>query len=137
MGVFAHIFQPSLTSRQIKSGLKADRHLWRFLTDVLNPQNTEWGELINNNTVYALSTDLSEATDFGNKDVARQIWHSLIERAENPEFPLGLALLAKSKYCGKRFAFVPSQLGYQLVVMQRGWMMGDMMTKVILTLAHQ
>jgi hypothetical protein len=137
MGVFAHIFQPSLTSRQIKSGLKADRHLWRFLTDVLNPQNTEWGELINNNVVYALSTDLSEATDFGNKDVARQIWHSLIERAENPEVPLGLALLAKSKYCGKRFAFVPSQLGYQLVVMQRGWMMGDMMTKVILTLAHQ
>jgi hypothetical protein len=136
MGVFAHIFQPSLTSRQIKSGLKADRHLWRFLTDVLNPQNTEWGDLIGKH-VYALSTDLSEATDFGNRDVARQIWHALIERAENPEFPLGLALLAKSKYCGKRFAFVPHELGYQLVTMQRGWMMGDMMTKIILTLAHQ
>jgi hypothetical protein len=136
MGVFAHIFQPSLTSRQIKSGLKADRHLWRFLTDVLNPQNTEWGDLIGER-VYALSTDLSEATDFGNRDVARQIWHALIERAENPDFPLGLALLAKSKYCGKRFAFVPHELGYQLVTMQRGWMMGDMMTKIILTLAHQ
>jgi hypothetical protein len=136
MGVFAHIFQPSLTSRQIKSGLKADRHLWRFLTDVLNPQNTDWGELVDHH-VYALSTDLSEATDFGNKNVARQIWHSLIERAENPEFPLGLALLAKTKYCGKRFAFVPHLGGYRLVIMQRGWMMGDMMTKVILTLAHQ
>jgi len=136
MGVFAHIFQPSLTSRQIKSGLKADRHLWRFLTDVLNPQNLEWGELVDNQ-VYALSTDLSEATDYGNRNVARQIWQSLIERAENPEFPLGLALLAKSKYCGKRFAFVPHQDGYRLTIMQRGWMMGDMMTKVILTLAHQ
>jgi hypothetical protein len=136
MGVFAHIFQPGLTSRQIKSGLKADRHLWRFLTDVLNPQNKEWGELIDGN-VYSLSTDLSEATDWGNKNVARQIWQALIERAENPEFPLGLALLAKSKYCGKRFAFVPQQGGYRLVPMVRGWMMGDMMTKVILTLAHQ
>jgi len=136
MGVFAHIFQPSLTSRQVRSGLKADRHLWRFLTDVLNPQNTDWGELIDHH-VYALSTDLSEATDYGNRNVARQIWHALIERAENPEFPLGLALLAKSKYCGKRFAFVPYQGGYRLSIMQRGWMMGDMMTKVILTLSHQ
>jgi len=137
MGVFAHIFQPSLTAKQVKSGLKADRHLWRFLTDVLNPQGKEWGELIDGH-VYALSTDLSEATDWGNRDVARQIWNSLIERAENPEFPLGLALLAKSKYCGKRFAFVPTGANcYKLVIMQRGWMMGDMMTKVILTLAHQ
>jgi len=136
MGVFAHIFQPSLTSRQIRSGLKADRHLWRFLTDTLNPQNTEWGELIDKE-VYALSTDLSEATDWGNKSVARQIWQALIERAENPDFPLGLALLAKSKYCGKRFAFVPHQGGYRLVTCHRGWLMGDMMTKVILTLAHQ
>jgi hypothetical protein len=136
MGVFAHIFQPGLTSRQVKSGLKADRHLWRFLTDVLNPQNKEWEELIDKQ-VYALSTDLSEATDWGNKSVARQIWHALIERAENPDFPLGLALLAKSKYCGKRFAFVPHQGGFRLVPMHRGWMMGDMMTKVILTLAHQ
>jgi len=136
MGVFAHIFQPSLTAKQVKSGLKADRHLWRFLTDVLNPQGKEWGELVDHN-VYALSTDLSEATDWGNRSVARQIWHALIDRAENPEFPLGLALLAKSKYCGKRFAFVPHKSGYRLVVMHRGWMMGDMMTKVILTLSHQ
>jgi hypothetical protein len=137
MGVFAHIFQPSLRAKQVKSGLKADRHLWRFLTDVLNPQNKEWGELIDGN-VYALSTDLSEATDWGNRDIARQIWQALIEHAENPDFPLGLSLLAKSKYCGKRFALLPVHTNkYKLVIMQRGWMMGDMMTKVILTLSHQ
>jgi len=137
MGVFAHVFQPALTGRQVRSGLKADRHLWRFLTDVLNPQNKEWENLINDN-VYSLSTDLSEATDWGNFSVARQIWHGLITASECEAFPLGLALLAKSKYCRKRFAFVPTSSDcYKLVVTNRGWLMGDMMTKVILTLAHQ
>jgi len=137
MGVFAHIFQPSLTARQVRSGLTADRHLWRFLTDVLNPQNKDWGSLIDEN-VYSLSTDLSEATDWGNRAVARQIWQALIVAANNPDFPLGLAVLAKTKYCGKRFAFLPDGSGnYKLVIANRGWLMGDMMTKVILTLAHQ
>jgi len=138
MGVFAHIFQPCLTARQVRSGLKADRHLWRFLTDVLNPQNKDWEELINDN-VYALSTDLSEATDWGDHSVARQLWDAMIHASETDEFPLGLALLAKTLYCGKRYCLLPDSTGqsFRLVVATRGWFMGDMMTKVILTLSHQ
>lgn len=138
MGVFAHIFQPCLTAKQVRSGLKADRHLWRFLTDVLNPQNKDWGELIDQN-VYGLSTDLSEATDWGDHGVARQLWQAMIQASECDEFPLGLSLLAKTFYCGKRFCFVPDPTHqfYKLVIANRGWLMGDMMTKVILTLSHQ
>jgi len=137
MGVFAHVFQPCLRSKHVRSGLKADRHLWRFLQETLNPQNVAWGDLIDNQ-VYALSTDLSEATDWGHKGVASQIWQGLIEAADCPEFPLGAAILAKTKYCGKRYCFVPDMMNnYSLCVSQRGWFMGDMMTKVILTLAHQ
>jgi hypothetical protein len=137
MGVFAHIFQPTLTGRGIRSGLKADRHLWRFLSRVLNPQNVAWENLIDGQ-VNALSTDLSEATDWGNKDVARQFWDALIRGAECKEFPLGLAVLAKTRYCSKRYCFVPDGTGmYKLVIANRGWLMGDMMTKVILTLSHQ
>jgi hypothetical protein len=137
MGVFAHIFQPTLTGRQIRSGLKADRHLWRFLSRVLNPQNVAWEDLIDNQ-VHALSTDLSEATDWGNKSVASQVWTTLIRAANCPEFPLGLAMLAKTRYCGKRYCFVPDGAGnYSLTIAARGWLMGDMMTKVILTLSHQ
>jgi hypothetical protein len=136
MGVMAHMFQRCLTSKHVRSGLKADRHLWRFLQQTLNPQNVAWEDLIENH-VLALSTDLSEATDWGNLSVARQIWQALIEAADCPNFPLGLAVLAKTKYCGQRFFFVPDGWGnYRLVVRRRGWMMGDMMTKVILTIAH-
>jgi len=40
-------------------------------------------------------------------------------------------------YCGKRFVFVPRRGGtYSLTVTTRGWFMGDMMTKVILTIVH-
>jgi len=136
MGVFAHVFQPCLRGRAIRSGLKADRHLWRFIQETLNPQNLSWQTVIEDR-VYALSTDLSEATDWGNRSVARKIWQGLIEAANRPGFPTGLAVLAKTKYCGKRFAFVPDGGYFRLVVCQRGWLMGDMMTKVILTLAHQ
>jgi hypothetical protein len=138
MGVFAHIFQPCLTARQVRSGLKADRHLWRFLTDVLNPQNKQWEDLMDDN-IYALSTDLSEATDWGHHSVARQLWLAMIQASEGPNFPLGLAVLARTLYCSKRFCFLPDRTGqfYKLVVSQRGWFMGDMMTKVILTLSHQ
>jgi len=137
MGVFAHLFQPALRARGIRSGLKADRHLWRFMQETLNPHNVSWQKIIDDN-VFALSTDLSEATDWGHRSVARQIWQGLIEASKCDGFPLALAVLAKTKYCGKRFAFVPDQLGnYELIILQRGWMMGDMMTKVILTLSHQ
>nr|WAK75559.1 MAG: hypothetical protein [Narnaviridae sp.] len=137
MGVLAHVFQPTLRGKHVRSGLKADRHLWRFLQQTLNPQNVAWGDLLEY-SISCLSTDLSEATDWGHKGVARQIWHALISAAECPEFPLGLAILAKSRYIGKRFAFLPDGAGnYSLTICHRGWLMGDMMTKVILTLAHQ
>jgi hypothetical protein len=148
MGVFAHIFQPCLRDKRIRSGMKADRHLWRFLQESLNPQSRDWdalieeiggqGVFVEHPDLHYLSTDLSEATDWGNKDVARQIWQALIEAANVPGFPLGLAVLAKTLYCRKRFCFVPNGSNqFELTIGRRGWLMGDMMTKVILTLAHQ
>jgi len=138
MGVLAHMYQATLQHKHVKSGLKADRHLWRFVQKVLNPQSAEWQHLPEGATIYALSTDLSEATDFGNLTVSSQIWQFLIKLSSVHEgFPRALAVLGKTLYNGKRFFFVPDQLGnYQLVSRQRGWMMGDMMTKVILTIAH-
>nr|UVX28911.1 MAG: RNA dependent RNA polymerase [Ustilaginoidea virens narna-like virus 3] len=137
MGVFAHVFQPCLRSKDIRSGLKADRHLWRFLQETLNPQKSGW-ENLTEGSVWALSTDLSEATDWGSKPVARQIWHALITHAMCEGFPLALAVLAKTLYCSDRFLFRPVEGNrYSLHTAKRGWLMGDMMTKVILTLAHQ
>jgi hypothetical protein len=147
MGVFAHLYQPVLRDKRIRSGLKADRHLWRFLQETLNPQKRDWDRLVDElggegifttiPNLCFLSTDLSEATDWGNKHVASQIWQALIEASNCPGFPTGLAVLAKTMYCRKRFCFVPNQSGYELVIGHRGWLMGDMMTKVILTIAHQ
>jgi hypothetical protein len=53
---------------------------------------------------------------------------------ETPGFPLGLAVLAKSLYCGKRYVF--SRLESKPVIKSRAWFMGDPMTKVILTIIN-
>lgn len=137
MGVMAHLFQPTLTGRGVRSGLHADRHLWKFLREVLNPQDVGWSGLVDHQ-VWALSTDLAEATDFGNLSVARQIWYMLIDLSRfHPGFPTGMAVLAMNLYCGRRYFLLPdSSKNWRVIQRTRGWMMGDMMTKVILTVAH-
>jgi len=137
MGVFAHVFQATLKSAGVRSGLTRDRHLWRFLTDTMNPQSSNWDSLRMDQPIWSLSTDLSEATDHGNPKIARQVWLAMIQFAMcHPSFPIGLAVLAMNLYCGKRYIFVPHGGKYSLVVTTRGWFMGDMMTKVILTVVH-
>lgn len=52
-----------------KSGLLESDHMWNFLMDNLNPSNPHMETLLNSK-VYALSTDLEEATDYGNPSVS-------------------------------------------------------------------
>jgi len=133
MGVFAHVYQGTLKAKSVRSGLRADRHLWRFLQDSLNPQNEAWQHLIDDQ-VFALSTDLSESTDYGNRSFAKQVL-SLVRRL-TPELPQALSVLIKTLFTSKRFAFVPCYGGYKLHIVNKGWFMGDMLTKFMLTVAH-
>lgn len=133
MGVFAHVFMRPIRNRYTRSGLGANRHMWNFMSD-LNPDNPMWGELNQNEPIYGLSADFSEATDFGNLSVARQIWDAIIEwsSAGRSSFPIGLAKLARDLYCGSRAIHVKDTW----IERSRGWFMGDYMTKVILTVAQ-
>jgi hypothetical protein len=134
MGVFSHVYQETLRGKSVRSGLRADRHLWRFLQDNLNPQNTAWGNLTEGQ-VFALSTDLSEATDFGNKGFAKEVLNYCIRAT--PQLPRGLSVLMKALYTSTRTVLVPWGNGYfKAVKATRGWFMGDMMTKFMLTVAH-
>jgi hypothetical protein len=133
MGVYSHVYQATLKSKGVQSGLRADRHLWRFLQQNLNPQSENW-EKLDEGQVFSLSTDLSEATDFGNKEFAKRVLDYMIRMT--PGMPLGLSVLVKTLYCSKRFVFAPWCGGYSLHVATRSWFMGDMMTKFMLTAAH-
>jgi hypothetical protein len=135
MYVFSHLWQRTLKGQHVRSGLQSSRHLWNLLWRDLHPQNNLWERLKTGEPVYGLSTDWSEATDHGNPTIARQIWHSLIMKsAQLPGFPLGLAVLAKSLYCGRRYVY--SRLRARPVIKSRAWFMGDPMTKVILTIIN-
>jgi hypothetical protein len=135
MGVFSHVYQATLKSRSVRSGLRADRHLWRFLQDNLNPQNTLWGKLEEGN-IFALSTDLEEATDFGNKRFAKDVLFYMIKMT--PNMPLGLSMLMRTLFTSKRFVWTDSRhgRGLELTIAKRSWFMGDMMTKFMLTVGH-
>jgi hypothetical protein len=63
---------PALTCPHVVGGLKASRNLWNFLKEDLDPTDTLWGELTPY-SIYGVSCDLEEATDYGNMSVARQI----------------------------------------------------------------
>jgi hypothetical protein len=135
MYVFSHLWQRTLQGQHVRSGLQSSRHLWNLMWRDLHPQNNLWEKLDTNQTIYGLSTDWSEATDHGNPTIARQIWHALIQKSKpNIGFPLGLAMLAKTLYCGKRYVF--SRLRSKPVIKSRAWFMGDPMTKVILTIIN-
>lgn len=136
-GVMAHLFAPAMKARGIRSGMKADRHLWNFVHKDLHPQNPGAWEHLSNGEVFALSTDLETATDFGNKSVARQIYGALVQAAVTAGAPRALLTLAKTLFCSSRVILIPNKDGgYRYIRNTRGWFMGDMMTKVIMTLAH-
>jgi len=155
MHIFSHLWKREITDQRAVTGLRGSRNLWEFLKKDLDPQEILWEEISpeeESSPVYALSTDLEEATDYGNPSVARQIWNALIAHSQWADgFPTGLAILAKNLFCGKRYILrndpgvgslfsqnnIPlSKLGDYLFVKRRGWLMGDPMTKVILTLAQ-
>jgi len=131
MNFFGHFWTKDISAEHLRGGLTADRHLWSFMKKTMDNDSLSWQYL--SGTVYGLSTDLEEATDYGNPSVARQIWHWLILTSSGTlGFPTGLAVLAKSLFCGKRYVL---QKG-QIILKKRGWFMGDPMTKCILTLAQ-
>jgi len=137
-GVMARLFTPALVCQHVVGGLKASRHLWRFLKEDLDPTDTLWGEL-NPYGIYGVSCDLEEATDYGNMSVARQILHLAIQRANaniGDTFPLGLAVLAKTMYLSPRYVIYREGPGWKWATKLKGWLMGDRLTKYVLTVAH-
>jgi len=137
-GIFARLWTPALTCHHVVGGLQASRNLWRFLKEELDPTDTLWGELPNYG-VWGVSCDLEEATDYGNISVARQILDLAIRKSEasfQGDFPLGLALLCKTMYLGKRYILYPQKGGWSMATKQKGWFMGDRLTKFVLTVAH-
>jgi len=137
LGVMAHLFAPCMTWTRVRSGMRADRHLWNVCQKMLHPQEKFWGDMRDYAPVYALSTDLEEATDYGNPSVGRAIWTEMLRVARgNKDFPLGLGILAKTIHMQNRVVLLPLRGGYRPVIKRRGWFMGDMMTKIILTVAH-
>jgi hypothetical protein len=142
LGMFAHYAMPLFKQeRGCTSGLKADRHLWNFATRTLHPLDVGWENLgpINLGPVEALSTDLEEATDFGEPEFARKVWRSVIFHGSlhGPDFPVALAYLAMRLHTGMRIMlrYDHRKDGFHLSLKRRGWLMGDMFTKVVLTAA--
>jgi len=137
-GVLARLLTPALTCLHVTGGLKASRNLWRFLKEELDPTDTLWSELTPWST-YGVSCDLEEATDYGNMSVARQILNLAIRRCTSElgdNFPLGLAQLCKTMYLSKRYILYRKNIGWSLAIKQKGWLMGDRLTKYVLTVAH-
>jgi len=52
--------------------------MWNFLMDNLNPGNPAAGSINYEAPLYGLSTDLEEATDFGNLQLASDIFVIII-----------------------------------------------------------
>jgi len=136
LGIAARILQPALKCQHVEGGLHASRNLWRFLYRDLSPQDTLWQELSGQGPNYGVSSDLEEATDYGNPSVARQILHAAyIQCMTIPGFPMGLMVLAKTLFLSKR-AILYMCGGWKLAIKRSGWLMGDRLTKFILTTAH-
>nr|WQM87268.1 putative RdRP [Vo narna-like virus] len=143
VGVIAKLLQPAIASDITRGGLHASRNLWNFLFNDLDPNLGVWAKLRDevptDKPILGLSSDLSEATDYGDIGVARQLLSNLLDKCSSiPGFPIGLANLAKSLFIGKRFCFRYDSNGRtRFFVKRNGWLMGDRITKVILTLAHE
>jgi hypothetical protein len=141
LGVIAKLLQPAIVSGISRTGLLSTRNLWEALYHDLDPSNGLWVGIRESGTgpVYALSSDLEEATDYGDIAVARQILAKLGEKLSRIDgFPTGLYNLVKTLFLGKRLVIrtdFPGKVRY--FVKRNGWLMGDRLTKVILTIAHE
>lgn len=141
MGLFSHLFLPIFRGESAtRSGLGADRHLWNFIHNTLHNLDIGWDTLgpEADGPIYGLSVDLEEATDYGNPSFGHQCWMALLAQAGftwGDSFPMALGVLAKNLHMGKRYVLFPSDRKgfYRRATKIRGWLMGDMMTKVILT----
>jgi hypothetical protein len=51
--------------------------------------------------------------------------------------PIGLLLLARDLFCGPRQVLfsIPGSNDYRVVIKRRSWLMGDPMTKLLLSIA--
>jgi len=137
MGVFAHALVPAVYSPETRSGLKADRHLWNFVHTDLSPDAMGWDGFPPGGETAAFSTDLSEATDFGNWWFAKAVWSEFIRQTRGPRQPTALMLLAKTLYTSPRPVF--HRVGgtkYTWFLTQRAFLMGDLFTKVVLTVGQ-
>nr|BDR95925.1 RNA-dependent RNA polymerase [Qingdao RNA virus 2] len=145
VGALAKLLQPSIASDITRGGLESSRNFWNFLYQDLDPTADVWHRLRDEKAedgdgrTYALSSDLEEATDYGDIGVARQILDGILRSASGiPGFPVGLGVLAKTLFLGKRYCFRHTEDGrVRYFVKRSGWLMGDRLTKVILTLAHE
>jgi len=136
MGTFAHCLVPAVYSAETKAGLTKDRNLWRFLHDQLAAESPEW-DGFGSHTISSFCTDLSQATDFGNWWLARAVWSELIRQTSGPRQPLGLMLLAKKLYTSPRPVFHRTDTGgFSYIITRRGLLMGDLFTKVVLTIGQ-
>jgi hypothetical protein len=57
---------------EARHGLTDTDHMWNFFSEHLHPSNPKSGLLFSRGPVYGISTDLEEATDFGNPLLAEE-----------------------------------------------------------------
>jgi len=137
MGVFAHALVPAVYAPETRSGLKADRHLWNFVHTDLSPDAMGWDGFPPGGEVFGFSTDLSEATDFGNWWFAKAVWSEFIRQTRGPRQPTALMMLAKTLYTSPRPVFYrDGRSKYSWFVTHRAFLMGDLFTKVVLTVGQ-
>jgi hypothetical protein len=136
MGCFAHALVPALYAAETKAGLSKDRNLWRFLHEQLSPESPEW-DGFSSHSVQGFCTDLDTATDFGNWWFARAVWSEFIRQTKCRNQPLGLMLLAKKIYTSPRPVFHrDGKNKYTFFLTSRAFLMGDLFTKVVLTIGQ-
>jgi hypothetical protein len=112
---------------ELHSGLKLERDAWECYTSLGSnlDTNREW--------IYrskAFCFDLETATDYGNWNVGRQLYDWITNHLGIPKF--------YREICSK-LLFSPRPVwfrGKHIHTTKRGWLMGDPVTKVILTLAQ-
>jgi len=136
MGVLAHALTPAVLSAETKSGLTSDRHLWNFLDTNLSPEVPSW-EGSSGHKIQAMSLDLSEATDHSNWWFSRAVWSEYIRQTRGRMQPTGLMLLAKRLYTSSRPVFYRTEGNmYSYFLTHRAALMGDLFTKVVLTISQ-
>jgi hypothetical protein len=108
----------------------------------LNPDNTELSEI--GHPIYAFSTDMEKATDYGSRIFARKVFSEIIRRKrDDSRFPTGLIAFGMHLFCSKRYLLLRERRGrngeeyFSVRPTTRGWLMGDYFTKVILTVAGE